>query len=63
MFIAVIGCWPSAAAFNTCIKTMFMETKKETYEAPVCSVVEMEAMQIVCSSATHEGFGENSYEW
>lgn len=37
--------------------------KKELYEAPVCTVIEMEAQQIVCASSTHEGFNEYPYEW
>lgn len=40
-----------------------METKKERYESPVCTVIEMEAQQIVCASGTHENFNEYPYEW
>lgn len=40
-----------------------MEAKKECYEAPVCTLIEMEAQQIICGSGTHEGFNEYPYEW
>lgn len=40
-----------------------MKTNKEQYEAPMCNVVEMEAQQIICTSATHEGYEEEAYHW
>ena len=40
-----------------------MKTNKEQYEAPVCNIVEMEAQQIICTSATHEGYEEEDYHW
>lgn len=40
-----------------------METKKETYEAPICTVIEMDAQQVICGSAIHEGLDEDKYDW
>lgn len=42
---------------------MSMETTKETYEAPLCTVIEVEPVQVICSSGTgsHQGFGEDDY--
>lgn len=41
-----------------------METTKEIYEAPLCTVIEMEVQEVICGSGTHNGFGEdNPYEW
>lgn len=44
-----------------------MEIKEmdEIYEAPECKVVEMEPMQVLCSSGfgNHDGFGEDNYGW
>lgn len=44
---------------------MSMETRKETYEAPLCTVIEVDAMQVICSSGagTHQGFGEDDYSY
>ena len=46
---------------------MLMETTKELYEAPQCTVVEMDVMQVICTSGTgvHQGFTEDetSYGW
>lgn len=43
-----------------------METTKEIYEAPSCTVVQIEAAQVICVSGqdTHEGFQEDEvYHW
>lgn len=42
-----------------------METTKETYEAPLCTVIEVEPVQVICSSGTgsHQGFGEDDYSY
>ena len=42
---------------------MSMETTKETYEAPLCTVIEVDAVQVICSSGTHQGFGEDDYSY
>ncbi|WP_262897063.1 hypothetical protein [Bacteroides caecigallinarum] len=33
-----------------------METTKERYEAPLCEVLQMDAVQVICTSGIHEGF-------
>lgn len=40
-----------------------METNKEIYETPVCTVLQMEAAQVICTSGTgtHQGFEEDEY--
>ena len=42
-----------------------METTKEIYEAPLCTVIEVEPVQVICSIVTgsHQGFGEDNYGW
>lgn len=42
-----------------------METTKEIYEAPSCTVVQIEAAQVICASQnTHQGFEEDEvYHW
>lgn len=52
-----------AAIFNN--KKKSMETTKETYEAPLCTVIEVEPVQVICSSGTgsHQGFDEDDYSY
>lgn len=40
-----------------------METTKEIYEAPLCTVIEVDAQEVICTSCTHQGFDEYPYEW
>ena len=37
-----------------------METTKEIYEAPLCTVIEVDAQEVICTSGTHQGFKEGS---
>ena len=38
-----------------------METTKEIYEAPLCTVIEVDAQEVICTSCTHQGFEEDDY--
>ena len=38
-----------------------METTKEIYEAPLCTVIEVDAQEVICTSGTHQGFEEDDY--
>ena len=62
--IFACGVW---YAFENNLMEMLMETTKELYEAPQCTVVEMDVMQVICTSGTgvHQGFTEDetSYGW
>ena len=40
-----------------------METTKEIYEAPLCTVIEVEPVQVICTSGTHQGFKEDDYPY
>lgn len=41
-----------------------METTKDVYEAPVCEVLQMDAVQVICTSGVHEGFDDGrEYGW
>lgn len=43
-----------------------MEMTKERYEAPVCEILQMDAVQVICTSGigTHDGFGDGgTYGW
>ena len=38
-----------------------METTKEIYEAPHCTVIEVDAQEVICTRGTHQGFEEDDY--
>lgn len=48
-----------------------METTKNEYIAPICRMIEMEPMQVICgspetgtgTSTTEDLEGEDNYEW
>lgn len=46
-----------------------METTKNEYIAPICRMIEMEPMQVICESpgtgesTTEDLDGEDNYEW
>ena len=41
-----------------------METTKECYEAPLCEVLQMDAVQGFCASGYHDGFEDGeTVEW
>ena len=46
------------------IVNKYMETTKERYEAPLCEVLQMDAVQVICTSGIHEGFEDGeTVEW
>lgn len=38
-----------------------METTKEIYEAPICTIIVVEAQEVICTSGTHQDFEEGNY--
>lgn len=40
-----------------------METTKEIYEAPLCTIIEVDAQEVICTSGTHQGFEEDKYPY
>lgn len=40
-----------------------METTKEIYEAPLCTVIEVDAQEVICTSVTHQRFEEDDYHY
>lgn len=40
-----------------------METTKEIYEAPLCTAIEVDAQEVICTSGTHQGFKEDDYPY
>lgn len=42
-----------------------MKMNKDVYEVPVCTVLQLEASQVLCASQTgvHDGFEEDYYPW
>ncbi len=54
-----------SSCYHFVLNMISMETTKETYEAPLCTVIEVEPVQVICSSGTgsHQGFGEDDYSY
>lgn len=58
LFFKVCNGWNYGKYF---LIELSMETTKEIYEAPLCTVIEVDAQEVICTSCTHQGFEEDDY--
>lgn len=60
LFFKVCNGWNYGKYF---LIELSMETTKEIYEAPLCTVIEVDAQEVICTSGTHQGFEEDDYHY
>ena len=60
LFFKVCNGWNYGKYF---LIELSMETTKEIYEAPLCTVIEVDAQEVICTSGTHQGFKEDDYPY
>ena len=60
LFFKVCNGWNYVKYF---LIELSMETTKEIYEAPLCTVIEVDAQEVICPSGTHQGFKEDDYPY
>lgn len=59
LFFKVCNGWNYGKYF---LIELSMETTKEIY-APLCTVIEVDAQEVICTSGTHQGFKEDDYPY